>query len=197
MMTFSSVLAPTIEKYLTLKRALGRQYAMEKRVLACMDHSLAARHADLNAETFDVWCLTLQHLASGNRRGYMRQVRNLCLYRRRQESTCFVPDNRLFPPRHQVIRPHIFTDNQLARLLEVARTLERTTNSPICRENMRLAIVLLYTFLSWRAWRLINSIRAIGNYSASATAPASALISKDVPGHHGVLHHPVIVRHTE
>jgi integrase/recombinase XerD len=145
MMTFSSVLAPTIEKYLTLKRALGRQYAMEERVLACMDHFLAARHADLNAETFDAWCLTLQHLASGNRRGYMRQVRNLCLYRRRQESTCFVPDNRLFPPRHQVIRPHIFTDNQLARLLEVARTLERTTNSPICPENMRLAIVLLYT----------------------------------------------------
>lgn len=145
MMTFSSVLASTIEKYLTLKRALGRQYALEERVLACMDRFLAARHADLNAETFDAWCLTLQHLASGNRRGYMRQVRNLCLYRRRHEPGCFVPDDRLFPPLHQVIRPHIFTDSQLSRLLVAARTLAHTPNSPLCPENMRLAIVLLYT----------------------------------------------------
>ena len=145
MMTFSSVLASTIEKYLTLKRALGRQYALEERVLACMDRFLSVRHADLNVETFDAWCLTLQHLASGNRRGYMRQVRNLCLYRRRHDPGCFVPDERLFPPLHQVIRPHIFTDSQLSRLLAVANTLARTSNSPLCPENLRLAIVLLYT----------------------------------------------------
>src|SRR2546429_5500581 len=95
--------------------------------------------------TFAAWCLTLQNLASGVRRGQMRHVRNLCLYRRRREPGCFVPDERLFPPLHQVIQPHIFTDAQVAQLLAVARTLTRTSNSPLCPENMRLAVVLLYT----------------------------------------------------
>jgi integrase len=75
----------------------------------------------------------------------MRDARNLCLYRRRREPDCFVPDLRLFPPVHQVIRPHIFTDAQVTQLLATARTLGRTANSPLCPDNMRLAIVLLYT----------------------------------------------------
>ena len=33
----------------------------------------------------------------------MRIARNLCLYRRRSEPGCFVPDERLFPPVHQAI----------------------------------------------------------------------------------------------
>ena len=143
--TFASALSSTITSYLTLKRALGRQYAAEERVLAHLDRFLTTRHADLTAETFADWCLTLQHLASGNRRGHMRDVRNLCLYRRRRELACFVPDERLFPPVHQVIRPHIFTDGQVAQLLAATRLLARTSNSPLCPETMRLAIVLLYT----------------------------------------------------
>src|SRR5207249_6877308 len=115
MKTFSSVLATTIRDYLTLKRALGREYEREEWVLARLDRFLAARHADLIAETFAAWCLTLQNLASGARRGQMRHVRNLCLYRRRREPGCFVPDERLFPPLHQVIQPHIL-DRKSTRL---------------------------------------------------------------------------------
>ena len=74
--TFSSVAASTIQHYLALKRALGRQYAMPERVLAHLDRFLVARDADLVPETFDQWCLTFQHLASGNRRTHMREVRN-------------------------------------------------------------------------------------------------------------------------
>jgi integrase/recombinase XerD len=143
--TFSSVVGSTIQSYLTLKRALGRQYAMHERVLAHLDQFLAARHADLGPETFAAWCLTFAHLASGNRRNHMREVRNLCLYRRRREPTCFIPDDRLFPPVHQVIRPHIFTDSQVGELLAATGMRVRTANSPLCPEMMRLAIVLLYT----------------------------------------------------
>ena len=145
MTTFRSVLSATIRSYLTLKRALGRQYASEEWVLAHLDRFLVARTVDLVAETFVAWCLTLQHLASGTRRARMRVVRNLCLYRRRGEPGCFVPDEHLFPPVHQAIRPHIFSDTQIVRLLAAARTLVRTTFSPLCPENMRLAIVLLST----------------------------------------------------
>ncbi len=75
----------------------------------------------------------------------MRSVRNLCLYRRRGEPDCFIPDERLFPSVHQAIRPHIFTDSEIVQLLAAARTLARTSNSPLCPENRRLAIVLLST----------------------------------------------------
>ena len=143
--TFSSAVASTIQSYLTLKRALGRQYAMVEWVLRHLDQFLAARHADLNPQTFAAWCLTLQHLTSGSRRNRMREVRNLCLYRRRHEPHCFVPDDRLFPPVHQAIRPHIFTGRQVGALLAAARTRARAMNSPLCPEMMRLAIVLLYT----------------------------------------------------
>ena len=145
MTSFSSVLSATIGSYLTLKRALGRQYAAEEWVLAHLDRFLAVRRVDLIAGTFAAWCLTLQHLASGTRRSRMRIVRNLCLYRRRSEPGCFVPDKRLFPPVHQPIRPHIFTDSQIVQLLAAARTLARSPNSPLRPENMRLAIVLLAT----------------------------------------------------
>lgn len=145
MMTFSSVLSDTVRSYLTLKRALGRQYCNEEYVLAHLDRFLAARRVDLTAGTFAAWCLTLQHLASVTRRGRMRVVRNLCLYRRRGEPGCFTPDERLFPRAHQAIRPHIFTDSQIVELLAAARTLARTSNSPLRPENMRLATVVLST----------------------------------------------------
>ena len=145
MTTFSSGLSASINSYLVLKRALGRQYSNEEHVLAHLDRFLAARRVDLNAATFAAWCLTLQHLASGTRRARMRIARNLCLYRGRSEPGCFVPDERLFPRLHQAIRPHIFTDNEIVQLLAAARTLARTSNSPLGPENMRLAIVLLAT----------------------------------------------------
>ena len=145
MTTFSSGLSASIRSYLTLKRALGRQYAAEEWVLGHLDRFLAVRGVDLVAETFASWCLTLQHLASGTRRARMRIVRNLCLYRRRGEPGCFVPDERLFPPVHQAIRPHIFTDSELVHLLAAARTLTRSPNSPLRPENVRLATVVLST----------------------------------------------------
>ena len=164
MKSFSSVLSATIRNYLTLKRALGRQYAAEEWVLAHLDRFLAARHVDLIAGTFAAWCLTLQHLASGTRRSRMRIVRNLCLYRRRSEPGCFVPDKRLFPPVHQAIRPHIFTDSQIVQLLAAARTLARSPNSPLRPENMRLAIVLLAT-TGLRRGELIRL--TVGDYDPS------------------------------
>jgi integrase len=75
----------------------------------------------------------------------MREVRNLCLYRQRRQPRCFVPDKRLFPPVHQAVRPHLFTDAQIGHLLEAARTRTPTHNSPLAPDMMRLAIVLLYT----------------------------------------------------
>jgi integrase/recombinase XerD len=145
--TSASVLGPIIARFLSLKQALGRGYDGERRVLAHLDAFLASidPDADLTSETFDAWCRTLAHLRSGVRRSRLRVVRNLCLYRRRTEPTCFVPDPALFPPLHQPVRPYLFTEAEVARLIRATATLAPTPGSPLRPAVMRLGIVLLYT----------------------------------------------------
>jgi len=141
----SSPLAPVIACYLTLKQALGRRYDAERRVLAHLDQFLSDHGADLTPDMFARWCVAQHHLASGVRRARMRVVRNLCLYRRRREPTCFVPDLRLFPPVHQAHPPYLFSEADIRQLLALAAALPPTLGSPLRAETYHLALVLLYT----------------------------------------------------
>ena len=145
MSTFTSKMAPHIERYLALKQALGREYDGVRRLLVHLDQFLTTHGGDLTAETFGDWCLTLQHLASGTRRARMREVRNFCIYRGRYEAASFIPDSRLFPPRHQVVRPHLFTNEEVHGLLAAIGVLPAAPTSRFRRENLRLAVVILYT----------------------------------------------------
>lgn len=142
---YTSLFAADIVRYLTVKQALGREYDGVRRVLAHVDHFVTTRGGDLTPAAFAGWCLTLQHLASGTRRRRMQIVRNFCLYRRRVLPAAFVPDERLFPPEHQVVRPHLFTEVEVLRLLDRVNALPPAPTSPLRRENLHLAIVILYT----------------------------------------------------
>jgi integrase len=143
--SFASVLGPTITRYLALKQALGRGYAVERVVFQRLDAFLAAAASDLTPDTFAGWCHSFAHLASGVRRNWMRIVRNLGLYRRRTDPTCFLPDPSQFPPPHQPVQPHIFTDAEILRLLRAADALGPTPAAPLRPQAFRLALVLLYT----------------------------------------------------
>jgi len=143
--TFTSALGPTIANYLSLKEALGRKYSGERHVLSHLDSFLAAIGQDLDSESFGRWNETRLHLASGVRRNCMRIVRNLCLYRLRSEPASFVPDSSQFPRPHQKMRPYIFTEGDIVRLLVAAGRLRPTTLSPLRAENAYLGLVLLYT----------------------------------------------------
>jgi integrase len=145
---FRSVLGPTIQQYLELKKGLGRVYANEGRILEHLDSFLFGRgtgRTDLNSDSFAGWCNTYLHLTPGVRRNWMRIARNLCLYRRRKEPRCFVPDKTQFPRNHQPVRPYILTEHDVASLLNATATLEPTFRSPLRREVFRLGLVLLYT----------------------------------------------------
>jgi integrase/recombinase XerD len=145
---FSSVLGPTIAAYLTLKRALGRRFRLEADVLTHLDNFLVGRSGEdgaLTSATFMAWSLTLAHLTPTVRRDRMRIVRNFCLYLRRIDPSCFVPDPHGFPAPHAPLRPHIFTTEQIGRLLRVAASLQPRSDTPLCPQVFRLAIVLLYT----------------------------------------------------
>jgi integrase/recombinase XerD len=145
---FSSRLAPVFSRYVDLKRSLGRGFDAPSRTLESLDrflHNHSTKYSELNAVAFEAWCHTHEHVASGVRRVRMLDVRSFCLYRRRTEPHCFVPDLSSFPAYHQRIRPYIFSEDEVAKLLCTAATLERKPSSPVRPEVIRLAIALLFT----------------------------------------------------
>ena len=145
---FSSLLAPVLARYVDLKRALGLRFRNATRTLESLDRFLrdqAAQYPDLNAAAFQAWCRTQEHLASGERRDRMLQIYNFCVYRRRTEPQCFVPDRALLPKPHQRLQPYIFSEQEVAKLLRAAAGLRRLPSSPLRPELIRLAIVLLFT----------------------------------------------------
>src|SRR5262249_24970139 len=135
-------------RYLALKTALGRRYALERRVLEILTAFLQqapGRPADLTPETFTRWAQSLQHMTPTVRRNRLRIVRNLCLYRRRTDPACFVPDRALFPAPHQPRAPYIFTTRDIAQLIRATTALSATPQCPLRAEVFRLAVILLYT----------------------------------------------------
>jgi integrase/recombinase XerD len=145
---FASPIAPLFTRYVELKRALGRRFDLPSRTLQSLDRFLFdqnAKYPDLNAFAFQAWCNTHEHVSSGVRRVRMLEIRSFCLYRRRTEPQCFVPDLRAFPPYHQGLKPYIFSEKEVAKLLNAASSLKRNPTSPLRPEVIRLAIILLFT----------------------------------------------------
>jgi integrase/recombinase XerD len=144
----AAALRAVITGYVALKTALGRRYAIERRVLESVATFVATcpgAAPDLTPATFQAWARTLQHLTPTVRRKRLRIVRNLCLYRRRTAPACFVPDRALFPTPHQPRAPYIFTTQEIGHLLRATATLARTPQCPLRPEVFRVALVLLYT----------------------------------------------------
>ena len=162
---FSSRLAPAFARYVDLKRSLGRRFDLPSRTLQGLDRFLCdqkSKYPDLDAAAFQAWCRTHEHVASGVRRVRMLEVCAFCLYRRRTEPHCFVPDPTSFPVYHQRLKPHIFSEAEVARLLRAASGLKRSPLSPLRPEAVRLAIILLFT-TGIRRGELLNL--TIGDYS--------------------------------
>jgi integrase len=141
-----SFLSSSIHRYLKLKQALGRDFANERRVLRDFDEFMGTPGtAELTQAEFEGWCKTQSHLSPGVRRNRMRIVRNFCLYRRRTEPNCFVPDDCLFPAPHQAVQPHIFSEVEIVRLVRASAKLPTLPRYIMRSPVLRLALVLLYT----------------------------------------------------
>ncbi len=145
-MTLSSSLGPKMAAYIDLKKALGRRFTAETHVLTYLDRFMVKRRlSKLTPDVFTAWGLTFVHLSPTVRRTRMRIVRNFCLYLRRSDRACFVPDPSGFPAPHEPRRPHIFSEEQIVTLLRVATRLPSRSTSPLRAAVFRIAIVLLYT----------------------------------------------------
>ena len=143
---FHAAIDVAIEAYLVHQRALGRIYAVEERVLYSLRDFLVQAHAaDLDQSRFEGWCNLHHQLTANVRRSRQRIVRNFCLYRRRSEPDCFVPDMNYFPRSQPYCTPVIVEPEQIGRMLALATHLTPAPGSPLRPAVLRLAIVLLYT----------------------------------------------------
>jgi integrase len=139
-------LSQATNRYIELKQALGRRFSHERRVLETVEDCMIRLGArDLTQSVFEHWSRTVAHLSPTVRRNQMRIVRNFCLYHRRTNPDCFVPDIDGFPRPHQPVQPYIYTDSDIIRLLRTASNLKPIPNSPLRPQVFRLAIVLLNT----------------------------------------------------
>jgi integrase len=147
--TFRSAMAKDILRYIRLKQTLGRRFENASRVLLSLDgflSNLGKPSADLTPERFQKWGQTLEPLSSSTKLARMWIVRNFCIYRRRVAPDCFVPDPSQFPKACPLLRPHIFSEVEVAQLLGHCDAMsEDPARSPLRWAGTRLAIILLYT----------------------------------------------------
>ena len=162
---FTSAIGPTIARYVAFERALGHRFDSQCYLLSQLDRFLAGRCApELTPATFSAWCSSLAHLTPSGRLLRLSVVHRFCLYRRRSDAACFVPDPSQFPRARPRPRPHIFSEEEILRLLAAADAVRPNPTSPLCRQVARLAVVLAYT-TGLRRGELVRL--TLGDYDAA------------------------------
>lgn len=135
-----------ISDYLAHQRALGRDYTQVEWLLNHVYRfAKRIRVDDLDAAFFERWRGRQQHLSANTRRKDLLILRRFCLYRRRSNPVCFVPDPLYFPRHQPYVTPVLITPQQLAQMLVAARKCSPSPNSPLLPAVLYIAIVLLYT----------------------------------------------------
>jgi integrase len=165
--TFQSAVATEFVNYVSLKQELGRHFKAQEIILLNLDRFLckqAKSFSDLTADTFKQWCQTMGSLSSNTRLSRMRTVRNFCLYRKRTDPDCFVPDPTQFPQAAPGVQPYVFSDTEVAKLLTYCGSISASVRSPLRPAATRLAIILLYT-TGLRKGELLRSTRSDYNPS--------------------------------
>ncbi|WP_157271509.1 tyrosine-type recombinase/integrase [Azohydromonas aeria] len=136
----------SISAYLEHQRALGRAYQHEEDILKSLSRCLALAGAqNLDLAVFDQWCASLARLNATVRRNHQRTVYKWCLYRRREDPSCFVPDPNRFPRAEPYIAPVIVSPEAVARMLDASNAVLATPDSPLRPHVLRLATALLYS----------------------------------------------------
>lgn len=144
--TAPTVLETAITEFMTHQRVFGCRYRNQEWTLKQLGR-FVARHgaADLSAPVFEQWCKSHRQLSPTTRYVYQLLVRKFCLYRRRRDLRCFVPDPSGFARPQPYRPPVIVTPAQVTAMLRAVNKLTPGRDSPLRQPVMRLAVVLLYT----------------------------------------------------
>jgi site-specific recombinase XerD len=139
--------APSLQRFVDLKRALGRIYAHETEVLRHWDDFVHRQHPHANKvrpEMFTDWAKTLTSLTSTGSHTCQRIVRNFLLFHARDHIGTFIPDRLTFPKPAPVVSPRLISEAEMGRVLAVARQLPPTAVNPLRSETFHIGFILLF-----------------------------------------------------
>ncbi len=144
---FHSRFAPSLRRYLELKRALGRKWRLEGDVLREWDdfvHRQFPRNGEMRAGMFIQWTQELTRLTPTGSHTYQRIVRNFLLFHARDHAGTFVPDLLTLPKPTPGISPRLISELEMSRVLDAARQLTPTPGNPLRAETFRIGLLLLF-----------------------------------------------------
>jgi integrase/recombinase XerD len=144
---FQSRFAASLQRFVDLKRALGRIYTGERTALGHWDdfvHRQYTRARQVRAELFTEWTKTLTFLTSTGSRFFQRIVRNFLLFHARDQPGTFIPDRLTFPKPAPVVAPRLISEVEMGRVLAVARQLPPSAENPLRAETFYIGLLLLF-----------------------------------------------------
>lgn len=135
-----------LSRYLATRRALGRAYVMDERILIDLQAFLArSGWTDLDREAFEAWRAQICHLRPATRICREYAAYRFCRYRRRTDARIFVPDPASLTRLGSRPIPTIIDHAQVARMLAFVDQLRPFGQHLLRAQIRRIAIVLLYT----------------------------------------------------
>ncbi len=144
---YQSRFASSLQAHLDLKRALGRRYTAEAKILRHWDHFVRRRYPQarqIRAEMFSNWTKTLTSLSSTGSRAYQRIVRNFLLFHARTHPGTFIPDRLTFPKNAPVVTPRLVSSVEMGRALAAVRQLPPSAGNPLRAETFQIGLLLLF-----------------------------------------------------
>jgi integrase/recombinase XerD len=124
---FRSALAFRLQSFLETRSSAGRGYALFK-TLRYLDRFLMGELQPgdtITREVAERFFKSMEHLAPGTRINRMGALRQFCLYQSHFDSrTCIV--HRMYLPKRNRPMPHIYTRDEVRRIMEAASTCVRS-----------------------------------------------------------------------
>ncbi len=146
---FRSPLAPHLEAFIALKRAMGRCYETAEKDLATFDRfvqgfdDLDRGRPVVSRDLVHAWLRAGHHLHPRTRKKRLGLIRQFCLYLLRFESSTYLPGPELVPIRAPRFRPYIYPPEEVRALLRAALQM-RTWGNPLRPGAFYTIILILY-----------------------------------------------------
>jgi len=144
---FQSPFASSLDRYLAVRRGLGRGFDAEEGSLRRWDDFIFRHHLGIrgfDAAALQSWSDEFAYLNQNVRRNRLRIVRNFLLFHHRNNPQTWIPDTIFFPRTIPYAPPRLITTEEMARVLATARCLPPTFLNPLRAETIHLGLALLF-----------------------------------------------------
>ncbi len=145
---FEGPLAARFSEFATLMRSTGGRHVSLLCTIARFDRFLAQAHPQATSITKEIllaWFTSFQQLKPTSQSRYRTATFQICKYLRRRDPVTAIRED-IEPLRvRRDFQPHIFSLDEIARLLRAARELRVRPCDPLRPWSMELVVVLLYT----------------------------------------------------